>query len=315
MEFSKVKTAFHKVPELNDKKKGPIPDFIGIGTAKAATKWIFQCLKEHPEICTTLKRETKFFNREYNYRKGIEFYLSLFKHCPKNKIKGEFTSDYLLVPKTAKLIHAYFPKIKIFACLRNPVEKVYSEYHYHHKMKWRLSIYPTFEEAIERESGLIKEGYYHKQIKPYFNLFPKENILVLFYEEISENPFEFVKNLYTFLGVQNPDFIPSCINHRINITGSVYGKNKIPFINAFLYRIIGRVKKNNRLRKFIKIFDRFDFLDKLLVLNVSSKKTRYKGTNPIYAPINEKTKVFLQNIYKEDIKKLERLIQKDLNFW
>lgn len=299
-----------------DRSEKIIPDFIGIGTSKAASKWIFQCLKEHPEICTALKRETRFFNRRYNFLKGIEFYLSLFNHCPTNMIKGEFTSDYLLDPETANLIHKYFPKLRIFACLRNPVEKIYSEYHYHHKMKWRLSIYKTFEETIKRDIGLIEEGYYYKQLKQYFGLFPKENILILFYEEIRKTPAEFLNKLYSFLGVKNPNFIPSCINQRINITGSVYGKNKFPLINAIIYRIIGKVKKSSRLRRIFKILNRFEFLDKLLVLNVKIiKETKYKDVNQNYPPINKKTKIYLQNLYKEDIKKLGELIQKDLRFW
>ena len=100
------------------------PDFIGIGASKAASSWIFSCLKEHPEICVSSKKEINFFNKPYNYNKGIEHYKSFFKHCPKKSIKGEFTPNYINSTQVPQLIHKHFPNVKIIACLRNPIDKI-----------------------------------------------------------------------------------------------------------------------------------------------------------------------------------------------
>jgi len=58
-------------------------DFIGIGAMKAASTWIFEALKEHPEICVSSEKETNFFNNDYNYRKGLKWYKKFFRNAMK----------------------------------------------------------------------------------------------------------------------------------------------------------------------------------------------------------------------------------------
>ena len=52
-------------------------DFIGIGVQKAATTWLFSCLKEHPQIRVAVDKNNKelnFFN--YNYVKRYTCYMN-----------------------------------------------------------------------------------------------------------------------------------------------------------------------------------------------------------------------------------------------
>ncbi|MFX0073102.1 MAG: sulfotransferase domain-containing protein, partial [Candidatus Hermodarchaeota archaeon] len=111
------------------------PDFIGIGAMKAASEWILSCLDEHPEICVTSYKEINFFNKPYNYEKGLKYYYKFFSHCPKDKIKGEFTPSYMLSPMSADLIYKTFPQVKLIVCLRNPAERAYSDYRYN--IQWQ----------------------------------------------------------------------------------------------------------------------------------------------------------------------------------
>lgn len=299
-----------------EKREEIIPDFIGIGTSKAASKWIFQCLKEHPEICTTQKRETRFFNREYNFRRGIDYYLSLFNRCPACSIKGEITTDYIMTPHTAFKIHNFFPDIKIIACLRNPAEKIYSQYLYHHKMKWRLCIYKTFEEAVNKDLGMIEEGYYYKQLKEYFKLFYSKNILILFYEDILKDPKDFLRTMYSFLEVKNPNFIPSCLNQKINITGSVYGKNKIPIINSIIFQLISKIKKESWIKRSVKKIKIDGIIEKFSASNVKIiKKSKSETKKRSYLPMRDQTRKYLERIYKDDKENLEELIQREITFW
>ena len=56
------------------------PYFIGIGASKASLNCLSYCLKEHSEICINSKKEIFFFNKLYNYLKGIEYNKPLIKH-------------------------------------------------------------------------------------------------------------------------------------------------------------------------------------------------------------------------------------------
>ncbi|MFW6174033.1 MAG: hypothetical protein ACOC5T_09840 [Elusimicrobiota bacterium] len=68
-------------------------DFLGIGWPRCATSWIYECLKEHSEICMAEKKETHYFT--VNFKKGINYYHDCFKHCDLNAIKGEYSPDYI----------------------------------------------------------------------------------------------------------------------------------------------------------------------------------------------------------------------------
>ena len=52
-------------------------DFIGIGVIKAATTWIFQCLKEHPEICGSSRKEIRFLLQKLKLFTVILKYLNM----------------------------------------------------------------------------------------------------------------------------------------------------------------------------------------------------------------------------------------------
>lgn len=259
-------------------------DFIGIGAQKCATTWIAQCLSEHPEICLSQPKEINFFNkkdsfylknREWNYPKGISWYISHFSHCPQNKIKGEFSTNYLYDENSAALIKENFPQVKIIACLRNPLFRALSQYHH---TRERKKIESSFEKAIQEEPEFIERGFYYKQLKRYFKLFPQKNILILIYEEIEKNPIKFIQNVYQFLGAES-SFVPPSLNKRPRVGG----------YHNLSFRILFRLP----------------FLLKLI---------RKLGISPL-PKIHSETKKHLQKTFEDDIKNLEKLLNKDLSIW
>jgi len=181
---------------------------------KAASGWIFRCIELHPEVSDNSAKELCFFNKSYNYERGIEYYYSIFKQHPKGKIKGEFTPSYMLSPKVASLIHKYLPNVKLIACLRNPADRAYSDYRYNIQEQGRFKIYKDFEDTIKNDRNFIERGYYYKQLKNYFDLFPRENILVVFYEDLKKNPVDFIHGIYSFLGLNDLEYVPSLANRK-----------------------------------------------------------------------------------------------------
>lgn len=289
-------------------------DFIGIGALKSGTTWIFEGLREHPEICVSSRKETKYFDRYYEYLRGLEYYETLFKHCPDEMIKGEFSPTYLQSPHAALLIKNYFPNVKLIACLRNPVDCLYSHYLYDREIKRILTIHKNFEDTIKKRPELIETYFYYKHLKRYFKQFPKENILIVFYKDLEKNPIKFIQKIYTFLGVTNSNFIPSIINRRLNITGSRIVKFKIPLILPILYRIIMQLNKNRTLgyqnilqillTKLIYNFVNFN----IKIISESREK------NFLFPVLSKKTREYLNKIYQPDIQKLEKLLNKKIDF-
>jgi hypothetical protein len=268
-------------------------DFIGIGAPKSATTWIFDCIIEHPQVCNIQEKEIGFFNN--HYEKGIEYYKSFFKNCSPNSLKGEFTTTYFINHETAERIKQNFPNVKLIVCLRNPIKRAYSQYR---AGKGADFIYSSrsFREALDLKSTLIKRGFYYKHLKNYFDIFPRENILVLIYKNIKKDPVKFIQNIYRFLGIDD-SYVPENINKRSNKSIDYHFET----LNVILYKTYRKLKINKLFKKLnLEVIPKY-----IKKLNTTSKNQKMK----------DKTKDYLQNVYRQDIKNLEKLINRDLSFW
>ena len=295
-------------------------DFIGIGAAKCATSWVYVCLLEHPQICGSIKKELNFFkterhslvaddldHRRFLHKRGIGFYRKYYKNCRKDKIKGEFSVVYMTDKGSPELIKNYFPEVKIIAILRNPVERAYSLFWYA-KDFMLTEKNENFEKALERNSKpYIEDGMYYKQLERYLKLFPSNNIGVFIIDDLKDNPIKFIQNIYKFLGVDD-NFIPP----------SIYKKNneaKIVRIK-FLRRIFNGISYLSKFLRKIKLYFIVDGLRELrfdeLILHIKNNFNVKKIDKP---EIKEETQKKLKLIFKEDVEKLEKLLNRSLNSW
>jgi hypothetical protein len=282
---------------------------------KSASGWIFKCLREHPEISNKNIKELYFFNKNYNYRKGIKYYYSIFKKAPANTVKGEFTPSYMLSPEVAYRIYKHLPNVKIIACLRNPAERAYSDYRYNIQEDGRFKLYKNFEDTLEKDKEFVERGFYCKQLKPYFELFPSENILVVFFEDLKKNPMEFIQKIYQFLGLKNVNYRPSLINQKLSRTGTYVITYKLPILNQLAYRISSNINQNSLKKKLIEKLGIEKIFFKIRYLNRTKTVAKNEDVVSI-PPLKEETRNhLLNNIYGEDIQILENLLKMDLSFW
>jgi hypothetical protein len=287
-------------------------DFLGIGTMKAGTTWIYHALKQHPEICVSNRKEIKFFNDYINYKRGLKYYFSFFENCIKEKMIGEINPDYMYNKFSPKLIKKHFPNIKIIACLRNPIERAFSHYRYNLKANGKLSIYNDFYCAVNKSKELLGRGFYFKQLKRYFNLFPRENILIMIFRNLKEHPEEFVQEIYKFLDVDHK-FIPSIINRKVLRTDMVKrNEPNIPFLNSLIFTIYSFIQKVSQLDLFLDYSGIKTLMEKI---TKSNRKSIKYSKNKKIAEIDKKTRMYLYSIYENDIKNLEKLLDIDLSFW
>jgi len=271
-------------------------DFIGIGSGKSGSTWLFENIRKHPEICDKNPKEIQFFNLHYN--KGLSWYKKQFKDC-ENMLKGEFSIQYMSCSKCAKRILKFNPNIKLIAILRNPVNRIFSDYQ-HSIRKAEIPPTITFYEYIQDENRL-KYGLYYDELLPFYKLFPEKNIKILILEEVQFNPEKNLKEIYKFLELSNPEYIPANINEKVNQSMEykiLLLENIITNISKFLNRIgmtllVEKIKQSG-LPQLIR---------KINCKGVSQKK------------IDERSKQYLQNYYKESNKKLSKLIKKDLKVW
>ena len=97
-------------------------DFIGIGAAKAGSKWLADNLRNHPQIFIPGKKELIYFNKtmlygdniqNFRYEKPVSWYHSFFENARPDHIKGEISPHYFTSPEAVKRIYQYNPDIKL----------------------------------------------------------------------------------------------------------------------------------------------------------------------------------------------------------
>ncbi len=184
-------------------------NFIGIGVQKAGTSWLAKCLNEHPEIYIHPKKEAHYFNRKSFYLNNLHYQYS-FKHN-NEKIIGEITPAYILEEKVAKRIFKYNPYVKLIVILRDPTNRCISQY----KMEMsrgsiekNSGLWDAFSRNLPKYGPMKERGLYKKQLKKYYKYFKKEQILILDYKQIKENPKKLLKTCFNFLEVDEK-FVPT----------------------------------------------------------------------------------------------------------
>lgn len=279
-------------------------DFIQIGAGKAATTWIYKCLAEHPQICLGQPKEMNFFCQE-----NLDFksYFKQFKHCHPDQIKGESSMYLRQAEKTAPKIKQYFPQVKLIVSLRNPIEKIYSHYL---SRKSKGCQEGSFEDFIKKED-FIARGFYYSQLRTFLKFFPKENILILVYEDIEKDPRHFIQKIYKFLGVDS-NFVPPSLQKKINPTSKK--KLFLPFFTKSNFEKTKNFLKNYGGEKLIKFLKPLGpLLNFFLRKNV--RKIFQEGESLIKPPMKTETRKYLQKQYQKEIRNLEKLIDRNLSFW
>jgi len=222
-------------------------DFFVIGAARAGTTSLYNYLGQHPDIFLPLVKECNYFSRvesmikevyrdpkegqEYHMRiiRSYEVYKRLFKNARPGQSKGEVSPSYLFDIQTAQRIKAHNPKSRIVVSLRNPVERAYSHFQMHNATGYEPC--DDFMQALNAPKNPIWGGgniyleasRYYPQLKPYYDLFPREQIHVMVYEEWIQNPQTALKEVFGFLGLDPNAEVDKPQTHNRGVRGKRKG--------------------------------------------------------------------------------------------
>lgn len=198
-------------------------DFMGIGTIKSGTSLLADLLMQHPQIQWPTRKELNYFNsyqadgsiNPYSHQ-PLSFYRQFFTTSKEQGTKwGEYSPVYIADKDAMQKIQSLFPSIALIVSLRNPVDRAYSHFLYARDF---LQIIPKnlgFEEAFYQYQWLKTLGMYGVQLERLFSLFPREQCLVLNFEEMIRDPFHTAGRMYRHIGVDEA-FQPEIRSVNVN---------------------------------------------------------------------------------------------------
>jgi hypothetical protein len=217
----------------------PRPHFIGIGAHKAGTTWLYRNLRGHPELWLPPIKELHVFDGLPNlprvtrrleeaiaaqargertedveiieflrrfvlpHPKDETWYRSLFVEAGE-RICGEITPAYSII-ETDQIgrVHALLPTVKIVFIMRNPIERTWSHLRSDAGKPGLDPARMSLDELRHRIDSPVSElrTRYTRTLANWERCFSREQFLLLFYDDIVENPDALLKKVCDFLGV------------------------------------------------------------------------------------------------------------------
>jgi hypothetical protein len=195
-----------------------LPDVVILGAQKSGTTSLHGYLVQHPGVVEPLRKEVHYF--DVNYGRGEAWYRAHFGRTGEPGLNLDSSPYYLYHPAVPRRLKALLPDARLIILLRDPVRRAYSHY-WHERGKGREKL--GFEEAIAAEPGRLGQsetqladgslershehqhfsylarGRYAEQLERWIALFPREQFLILRFEDLARDPLGVLNKTLVFL--------------------------------------------------------------------------------------------------------------------
>lgn len=296
------------------------PNFFIVGAPKCGTTSLYKYLGTHPNVyLPAADKEPHYFASDFpRFRRArtADDYLRLFRDCRDDQMAvGEASVFYLYSQEALSNLRAFEPRAKLIAMLRNPVDMVYSlhaqlvltfqETQRDFANAWRLQcdrqngkqIPATCRAPEFLQYGQV--GMLGDQVERLLNVFPREHILFILFEDFVASAEKAYAETISFLNLPHD------------------GRREFPRVNP---------SKTHRWRWLSKLAFRTPF--PLNLVKVAAKKCvgeRQYGMGAwmrrtLMRPekrsqMSPELRRELADHFQADVRKLERLVRRDLSHW
>lgn len=302
----------------------PQPDFAIIGAGKSGTTALHKYLQQHPQIFIPEHKDPSYlavmqetpvapeddpqgFHHHPYAIYDEAAYLALFEPAGAEQLTGDVSTMYLYHPDAAENIRRHRPGLKLICILRNPADRLFSRYL--HLARDRRDHETPLDQLFDRDSvwwhrdDLIREGRFYEHLKRYYDRFGREQIKVFLYDDLKADEQGLLRDIWDFLGV-DASFTPET-EIRFNQSGVIKHAWKDYLIGhpSLLRRsaeavapgIVDRMRKHPGLQRMV------------------SRMRAGNLERPDFDPALRQR--ITDEIYREDITKLQTLIGRDLSHW
>jgi hypothetical protein len=297
-----------------------LPTFFVIGPARCATDALNFYLGQHPQIYMSPTKETNYF--VFYGRTTLDFtgpgdvealrncfiptladYKKLFRHVQDEIAVGEASPWYIYCADVPPRIQHDIPHAKLLAMLRNPIDRAYSSFGMMHRDGREAE--SDFLRAFQLESERIAAnweplwhyqsmGMYSEQLQRYYDCFNRSQIRVYLYDDFDRDPVPIMRDMFRFLGVDDA-FQPD-MSERPN-------QSYVPK-NAQIHSLVA---KPSLVKSAMKAVIPARVRRSLRVAALESNRAT--------AEVTREVREQLIPVFRDDILKLQDLIERDLSAW
>ena len=257
--------------------------FFCIGAQKAGTTWLHEVLRQHPSLCLPIGKEVHFW--DWHRGKGLGWYCRQFPNAKtktKSEVKyGECTPCYMTLPESdIAEIKLLFPKAKLIFLARDLIDRAWSAL----LMELRNAVRGVevgkfsindktgkrqldqmdkesnpdnydddyFLERLQHSTHRVRSDY-AAGLRRWLKYFDKDQLLIVDYNQISENPKLVLERICRHIGVESETLLDMLSDDEIKTRkNAAVGSTKDKPIRPSL-----RKKMETYLRPFAKDFNAF----------------------------------------------------------
>jgi Sulfotransferase domain len=241
----------------------PIANLILAGVGKAGTTSLFRYLEQHPAVCASSTKETRYFLPTSEVDEDVAgplppvaAYARFFCHCQSEAYRMEATPHYFFGGGSLiAAIQGAIAKPRIVLTLRDPTDRAISIFRFAKSMRL-ISADEPFDEFVRRGIDIataneaqvfatrpywsaVRGGLYSSFLSDWLAAFDDSELLVIFFEDLTASPIRTTQ----------------LVSHWLNIDADVCGtfrytheNRTIPYRWSGLHRLALRVNGERGLR-------------------------------------------------------------------
>lgn len=305
------------------------PNFFVAGAPKAGTTALYRFLGQHPDIYLSPIKEPTFFaagdllggaeRARVERRRSLEAealaryldgpmtepihwrmvlereqYLKLFRDAGNQRAIGEGSVSYFWQPGAPGAIATQLPRARLIFILRDPAERMFSQYLAATYYRPTVSFRDRFQGAMRPGnpwSTWLETGRYATNLRRFFDRFPAGQIRVFLYDEFRTDPGSVLRQVFEFLEIDN---------HPVETSGRHNEPlvPRFPRLHQIRHRLFGETRPTGPLP---------------LVVRRWIGRVYYRRRRDIR--LDPADRQMVVEYFRDEIEQTERIIGRDLAAW
>jgi hypothetical protein len=193
-------------------KQIALPNLVGVGSGRCGTSHVYGLLRPQDDVYVTPVKEANYFGVASRQGMTLAEYRTFFAGRRDERWISEITPVYLHAPGGLEEMREALGPIRLIVTLRNPLTRTVSHFKFHRGYHGYDDLGAYLDAGVAEiargpaktwaaASQGVRMSLYADRLAAAIELFGRENLLVLIYEDLVEDPAIWTRQLSDFLSI------------------------------------------------------------------------------------------------------------------